>query len=104
MYIHLIQEFHHFHSFPSHISANVPPILQFSKMCLQDNLADCADCGGLCPGLARFGKLVGLVEQSKHLIFMLYLSKIEMKEEKTLHTKIVILVDKNGYACSNILL
>ena len=44
--------------------------------------------------MARFGKLVGLVEQSKHLIFMLYLSKVEMKEEKTLHTKIVILVDK----------
>ena len=68
----------------------MPPILQFSKMCLQDNLADCADCGGLCPGLARFGKLVGLVEQSKHLIFMLYLSKVEMKDEKTSHTKILM--------------
>ena len=55
-------------------------------MCLQDNLADCADCGGLCPGLARFCKLVGLFEQSKHLIFMLYLSKVEMKENKKNYT------------------
>ena len=62
-------------------------------MCLQDSLADCedcadcADCGGLCPGLARVGKLVGLVEheQSKHIIFMLYLSKVEMKEKRFTH-------------------
>ena len=38
---------HHIHSLSSQISSNVHPKSHFSKMCLRDNLMDCADCGGL---------------------------------------------------------
>ena len=49
IFSHFINLIKLYNSSPSATSSNVPPKYLFFKMFLQDNLADCTDCGGLDP-------------------------------------------------------